>query len=616
MKYIDKTLIVTTLLLASCSSDIGNYTPSLNNQVEVVIAAQDASTRTELDDDLSSVKWSIGDEVALWATGVSDGSTALQGDKFTLRYYGTDYSRAEFSSIIDAMSDEQEYSYTSFYPYPDQISGSVVNYTIPTYQSGSYDGSVDFRIADAVVGEALSSSTMNGCSLSFRSLTHILKISIPEGYNKLGVPISKLQVTLPTSAAGTLSCDMSDTSTTPTFTSNGSKTITLNLSEPIDAGDGNCVWLFMNPMSDVTGDISICGISSDNKMSCSYLIPLENHTFSAGHITPVYTEIGEELSATTIQITIAQNNLGEDLTNINLTAPEGAIFLDSGKNTATLLNDGTNTFSVQYVTSEYKDAFDGASLQVEYESNSALIPSTEDLVLSSINDNTINTFERTVPHILYEDFKTISSFNKDDNTGVGGTSTNSGDQDVVDLSSYGLTTAGWTATRVGGGEGKAIRICARYESGASITTNSPGRIDSPALSYLKDGAKINVSYNYKGGRYSAYKSGIFSSWSYGGNGNTTYDYGSDTTQTGMVGSTSIESPYATDVVVEDTDGSDSNSSQDYDNINYSDSFTVDNASSSTRISWRVKTTFSYTYFFGTNGNFWLYLDNVCVTIAK
>ncbi len=616
MTYQRIALILISALWISCNIN-PTETPSFENEekVEVSISLSSTSTRTELDpDDNTTVRWSNGDVVAIWAKGVTTNSWEFTSEPFTLRYYGAEYYQAEFSSSISAMTSDDSYTYTALYPYPESIASTVVGYTIPTEQSGEYIGELDIRVADSVIGAALDSGNSGDVSLSFRSLMHILKISIPAGHNALGADVAKLIVTMPegVNIAGTQSYDISDTNTAPSIVSNGSNSITLTPQSTITAGDGQSLYLFINPVSGVTGDLSIQGIGSGGQIAKAYEIELNNHTFTAGYITPVYTAIGEEMPATTITITITENNIGEELTSVNLTAPSGAIFSESGSNEIEIANDGTGVYKASYLAELYGTQFNSGSIAVEYESPQTLVPADEISAGSYTIDGTTN-FNRTVPYVLYETFGSVSSLSSNDNTTVGSATSNSGSKSSVSITG----ATGWEGARVAASAGTAVRICCRYESGASFITGVyDARIDSPALTYLKDGATAKVSYNFKGGRNSAYKTSFTSSWTYGGNGTAIYSYGTTTNTGGFDSNDALDAYYGTDIEVPNTSGSDYSTSQNYNDIDEEGDFTIYEAGPTTRVGWTVSTTFDYEYFWGTNGNFWLYLDNVCVQVVS
>ncbi len=642
MSRIAKILFATLICLSTVSCDKDSLvSPNFESdeKVEVVLpVSSSALTRTELDpDDLMSVRWSVGDQVALWADGESNDNGNLTGEMFQLKYYNQTFYNADFSGSITPMDDKQEYEYCAFYPYTSSFSGKSVSYTLPAVQEGGlYDGKYDFRVADCVTGPALTAVAVeSNLNLTFRPLTHALRITIPEGYNNLGVDVQKLVITMPTEIIGTYSLDVSDATTTPSLTSGGANTVTVDLGDRrITDGDGEYVWVFINPVSNVTGDILITGIGPNEEISHDYAIPIENHTFSAGHITPINTEIGTEFICTTIKISVDTNNLGEELTNIIVTAGnEDAKFADSNENSLTIY--GQREFIFRYETI-YNEEFKSSPLKVQFESNNTLFY-VDDISLSDVEDEGLNEFTRNAPYILSEDFSTIENFKEYyyDNGGIGEDWDSDAAQGLtgVDLShsDYGnLETEGWTANRVGAEAGTAIRITGRYETALTfITGHYEGRLDSPTFSRLKPDAKVDikVEFKYKAGRHSSYygQTGTTGGWipwpTYGyingGNGEGLYNYGSTTETGGLSGGDDIQNKINENYLsLPNTEGGDSTASQDYENIDIDgpENFIITNATQGTRASWRVTNSMSNEPAGGANGNFWLYIDDIYIYI--
>lgn len=645
---INLVIMLFVALLVGCakSSDDITLTPQ---GVEVVIGASGvAATRTALDGDGETVKWCVGDQVAVWADGDSNSSSNIVGEMFQLNYYGSNYSTAEFSSsLTEAMDDDQLYTYRAFYPYPESgnISSKSVSYTIPSTQKGEYDGSLDFRVAAAVKGSALNGTIIDNAQLEFKSITHALKITIPEGYNKLGEPIKKLTLTFPTEVVGDVSYDME--SMTQSVSGEG-KVVTLDLSDnPIEEGD--YIWAFINPVSGVSGDLVISGIGCDDEgkdvYAKSYTISLADRSFSAGYYTTVGVEIGEEMPSTVLQINITSSNLGEDLDTIKFTAPEGVVFSQSGSNVATIANDGTGIYEVSYITEFYDDYFgSGDVVDVWYESEHTSFASTS-IAKSKLTSGGTYIESRVVPYLLEEDFSTISSFSYHDYPGVGEWDSDAAEgksgQDLSDSDYGSLATSGWTANRCGAYNQKAIRLMGRYEYGAYVTSHLESRLDSPAFSKLKEGKTptVLVKFKYKSARYSKYYgvTGQYSWWPYankygyvtGGNGVGQYNVGSTTTQGGISGEDDISSTYYSSYqTLPNTAGGDlsdpgdcgasehntSMSASLSTGINTSGSFTISNATNLTRASWRVTNSMSTTSTGGANGNFWMYIDDITIEI--
>ncbi|MFI3249300.1 MAG: fimbrillin family protein [Rikenellaceae bacterium] len=622
MRFFQTTILFLLLIFTGCSESNEDIIQPDENEDGlgglVIGVSQVASTRTAIDSsDNESVTWCVGDQIALWADG-ADGQTYISGEMFQLKYYGSAFNVAEFASSSTAsMSSTQKYNYVGFYPHSKAtISGKSVSYTIPSTQYGEYDGEYDYRIADSATGSALSLTADSDCKLSFRSLTHALKVTIPTGHNLLGEKVKTLTISFPdgVNIVGSVALSMGATSTAPVLSPTGaSNVVTLDLSSnPIDEGD--TVWLFINPVSNVTGDIKIRGFSVTDETSYYYDIPVSSMTFAAGYVTPVNAEIGEPMPRTTIELNITANNLGEEVDNIKLTAPSGGIFNESGTNSLTLTYTGVGKYSASYITEFYGDSFKGNSLSVQYDSEHALM--TKTITLSSITDNAVNTIDDTVPYLLEEDFSGISSFNNGDNIAVGGTKTETGNDRTMTLS--GTKVSGWTGDRIGGGAGKAVRITSRTEIAVWIPTYYDGRLDSPALTGLKSASNIKVSYKIKGGRYTLQFKLIGTASV--GNGNGIYDRGS-TTSTGALsgdddGITISDNTNDSSITIPYTTSSYNSNTENYDSITTNASFEIPSATSSTRVSWRVRNTMDNDSFSNGNGNFWLYIDEIKVQIAN
>lgn len=418
MRFNHITISIVTImtLLLSCSKSTDDQV-AIDDKVEVLLSAGQASTtRTSIEDDLKTTRWSIGDEIALWATGADDGVARLSGELFTMRYYVSSYTHAEFSSSISPMDESQQYIYKAFYPYPTSVSGTNITYTLASEQSGEFDGLYDFRVADEVTGKALTETTIGGCNLSFRSLTHALRITIPEGENELGddVGVAKLVVTLPYDAVGTLSMDMADTSATPTISSNAGSTVTLDLSsDPLYAGDGRYAWLFINPNSAPSGDIIISGVTSSGITTDIYTITIpEDHTFEAGCVTPINARIEEPYTINFKQGT--DSYLGETAIKMTITTTDGSEIMD-GKSSITM-SSTTGNFSFAYTPGLNPDLA-SKSLTVEYESASAYVTG-DNITIGTLTDGNSKSVTYNLPYLFVEDFSGISGTDVYDLSGL------------------------------------------------------------------------------------------------------------------------------------------------------------------------------------------------------
>ncbi len=408
IQYILICLILLTFI--SCESYDQMDGNVASDSVEVCIGAgQGVSTRTSIESDEATVNWTSDDKLAVWAVGNTSGSTVMNGQVFQIKYFSTSISSAVFAANISSMDDTQSYTYRGLYPSSASNDGSTVNYTLPSTQSGEYDASLDYRVALPTVAGALTGASTDDVTLNFEALTHLLKITIPENENLAGVPVKRLYLDFPAAVVGAVSCNFTSSTLTPTL-SNGSSSITIELSDDdmIDAGDGRSLWVFINPTSGVSGDLVISAMSANNYLTQDYTITLSNHTFSAGHVTPINTRIEEEYPTTTIQFSIGENYLGEDVEEVTLTAPSGVVFNESGSNVATFAVNSSNLYSASYITEFYDASMRVGDTSVSFESANA-IKSGDVISSSNIVANEVNSFSRDVPYLFEEYFSSVSS---------------------------------------------------------------------------------------------------------------------------------------------------------------------------------------------------------------
>ncbi len=415
IRLLHLTMLMTMVVLTSCSiiDDDNTFVDSddtiVPKSVEVLIGVNSSKTRTSIADDEMTVNWELSDKIAIWAVGNTDGNIALDGEEFQIKFFYPSASGATFSANVSPFDDGQSYTYRGLYPSTASNDSTTVSYTLPTIQSGLYEGDLDVRVAKPTVNSALTGSDDDNVELSFEALTHLLKITIPEGENLASAPIKKLYLDFPVDVVGAVSYDFTGDSIAPTLI-NGSSSITVDLGDDrtMDAGDGSSVWVFINPTAEVSGDLVISALGTNNYVTKNYTITLDNHTFTAGHVTPINSRIEEEHPTTTIEFSIGENNLGEDIDSITLTAPSGVIFNESGSNVATFAVDDSNSCSASYITEYYDEAIRLGDISVSFESESA-IKSGDAIETSSIVADVVNSFSRDVPYLFEEDFAGISS---------------------------------------------------------------------------------------------------------------------------------------------------------------------------------------------------------------
>lgn len=573
---------------------------------------------TELGDDGISVRWSTGDKIALWAFN-AEGEATLSGSEFALWHYNQEYGDAKFTAQIEPMA-EGSYDYCALSPVPASVSGTTASYVIASEQNGRFDGRHDVMVATPVQGAGALQEGDNSEQVNFRfkHKVHVLKIDIAS--NALGEPVEALELTFPRAVVGTMNIDLRDAGAAPSLTG-GAVKLTLRPEQAVDAG--STLVAIIAPADFTTEEEIRIKAISRNYESVEARMP--GKSFAEGHTTPIRLHVPEaDMSGTRLRFSLngtGEETLGEPVQRFTLTAPEG---MDLGE------GSNAHTFTVgetpyELALKELPAGISGAAFTVTFESENALL--TRSFVMPDITPfQTHNVPAFDIPYLLFEDFSSLNqTTGESDNPGVGGTDVVSGDRTGIDLSQWGLSTQGWTGSRIGveaGGAGSAngaVRICARVENQQIASNTYNARLDSAPLGGIKEGKSpsVRVTYNYKGGRWSMK---MRLSWVQlvddgPGNGTAVYSYGYTDVQGFQAGSVAIPNLVESNVVLPATEGADRNQNQTYDGISYENSFVIPAATSLTRASWSVSSTMNDAPIFGANGNFWLYIDNVKVSIV-
>lgn len=610
------TLLALPLAVVSCSDlpeadtrpAAGTIDVSVGSGPKIEIRTEE-KTRTELGTDGVTVTWAKDDQIALWA--VNSKSEEVFGNRvLKLYHYNAEYNTARFTGKVPAMA-EDSYTYYAVSPAPAEASGTTAAYRIPAIQNGVFDGSCDVMVAEPITGAAALRQGDNSAAVNFRfrHMIHVLKIRIPK--NSLGEKITEMTLTFPEPVAGKLSVDITDPYAAPAVTE-GSNSLTLRFDKPKDAGD--TVFAVIAPVAlgaDQPISIKAAGATRQSKPR-----EFEGKDFSAGHTTPIAYNI-PKVGPTTLRFLLSntgEETLGERIGSFTVTAPEGTD-LGNGSNAHTFAVDGAGSYEI--VLEDLPESLAGQTLQVAYDSENALLSDSFTVpALKAGGENEVATL--SVPYLLYEKFDNITQFDYDCNVGTGTSSGSAGNKSARLLTDVGAP--GWTASRVGGETGKCIRSSCRFEGGgvgkATSYASYPGRIDSPPVSGIKSGktARVRVSFDYVGGQDSWM---MDSNKNKGGTyGNPTFNYGY-TTNSGLPnGGDNLENPVEPRDIPAETDKSWNTPLSDWN----SKTFLAD-LNSAHRISWkvnvnRVGNVSSWTGIFGANGNHYLYIDNVKVSIVN
>ena len=578
MNRIFTLLSALSLLLVSCEQfEIPTTSPDDN--VRVMIKSGSAQSRTSVADNGLSTTWCNDDQIAVWA---SNGSTnLLNAQPFKVFYSHGNY--VEFTSDITPMGDGT-FTYYSTHPVPATISGTTATFPIESVQQGSFDGTNDIMVAYPTSGLALENEDAE-VSLTFKHKMHTLRMFVPDDVEGMGEPIRRIDITFPTPVVGDVSVDYTS-ATTPATLSNGSNVVSVEIPEGLSASSEAArkyAYAIVFPATMNESDQITFTVSTDNYRSVQ---SFGARSLSEGGSTPVRLTCSPD-NRTILRFTIGDNFLGEKPIKVTFTAAIGEAVADCA---TTFDKFGYYDLDVTDV-----EGLAGQPITVTYESESAIV--TQSLTLPNYEAGKLTNVDLTVPYLLYEDFSTVGNISSNDGY-TGGFSTGS-------MSGVSFLN-GWSGGRVGASAGTAIRIACRRETSADY----PARVDTAPLSGLKAGANVSVSWTFD---YSMdrQEGGLAISMPLLGQ----YVYLGSTTTQGTISSgpnfyTSKiggqDGSFPTNFYLNEVGGS-------YTIISNTYNYVMANCGSTTRLTWLTTNEHKAGT---TNGTFWLYIDNVKVSIAK
>ena len=579
--------------LNACSKEAEETLPDGEVKVGVILGNGRSSTRTSLDASSGLFSWEESDKVSLWAKDAG-GEFVLNAQEFSVTALGYGTGQAYFTSTIAAPMAEGDYSYFICYPLPTSVQDNNLTFMLDAVQDGKAGNGSGICLSGWTSGPALpqvDGSAPQGESGMLRAgmhhILHYLRFYIPQGCNLLGEAVESIEFTMPQAVAGTVTVDLTDGSAS---LSDGVTTISLEPRAPF--GEESYVSAAIYPPSVAYGEHDVMNVSLYSANHYSDLTPiiLRGRTFPAGHITGVPLRPSEIKDYFSLTFTLAGNNLGQDVQKLTLTLPEGVNWPDSGSNVLEYADaDGSlllvgASFRISTRSESDFRALSGQGVTVSYESADAIVSGV--LTLPDLSTAVSAGAELHCPYLLFEDFSGIVSFNSGDKHS---------DSNMGDKSPYTFGD-GWSVARAGGSDGKAVRMAAHRET--SVTYDS--RCDSAPLRGIKDGSSVDVvlTFNYSMNRE---EGGIGSGPKLGATVHVGWNDNLNGISSGNTSGTFVESFH----VNEDT-GS-------YDNIDKEHSTAIPGMTNARRISWREVADSKISL---TNGTYWLYLDNVRVSIAK
>lgn len=615
------TLFALLLLAASCSKtaepgvhpEAGTLRVTVGSGPRLDIAAD---TRTALGDDGTTVRWCDGDEIALWALDGA-GAEAFSALPFSLWHYNATFGDARFRGDIPQL-EAGEYTYLAVSPRPAAVEGTHAAYEIPAVQSGAFDGACDVMVATPVTAQALvEGDNSDAVRFDFAHKVHVLKIRFAE--NRLAEPVTRLEIAFPQPVAGRLTVDAADAQAAPELT-DGSNTLTLRFPEPLEITSESqpVVYAVIAPV-DIPADgritLTAYGAGSQSKPAA-----LEGRLFAEGHTTPLALHIPEaDKVYTTLRLHLentGEETLGERIDSFTLSTDIEGVLFDNGTQSRTFAVTGAGDYDLPF--EHFPEALQGQTLTVAYESENALLYRTVTLP-ATLNEGQVNEVATplSVPYLLEESFDNVPGF--DYNAGNSTSATSSGSSTAKQLSEYGMTE-GWSGARCGVEAGKAMRICCRNEYAGSfgiyVHGTYHGRVDSPALTGIRDGKSpnIRITFNYAFNR----------ACNTGGTNQPYLAFGvTDDENRNTVGTSSPGSEYYTwnipGALLTDLTGELSGS---FDNIplgGESAPLRIEGAVNTQRLVWEVymkdkETGSGFTR--NTMSNNWVYIDNIRVSIDK
>lgn len=634
--------------VACSKSDADLPVPAAEPETVVIgcaTAGADMEVRTQIDDDLS-VRWVSGDEIRLWARehGAADFLSEVRNTPFRFDYYSPQWSRAGFTGTISGLASafdaERTYDYFAVSPAPasdSDVAGTAVAYDIPSVQTGKFDGRYDILTAQLENAAALKKGDNNpSINLKFRHHVHVMKFTVPQ--NALGEKIRVVELIFPQPVVGRMTVDATGAVADDLSGIDCDKvSVEFPKGEELDAGD--TFFVTIAPATfDAGTQIGMRIIGTTGETSVDYTFPLPK-VCEAQHLTPVELHVpAKNTFYTVVKFKITDNDrpecagkenlfgvntLGERVHTVRLVGQTGA-FANAVRmsNGCSASDDGSvltcaipddaafdGVCEMMFVSKKLEgskcpwsawdsSALSGRTLEVEYESERALIKSQDGWTFARatapvIRDGEINSLSTlSIPYLFFENFSQSSGegcINKNNTAYM--------------LDGYSPYTNGWSAARFEISSNVAFCMAAylasSWVSNPDKGDNHRGRLTTAFLP-LKTTAAIQVSYRVAGTRQ---KAKLSNDYTY-----ATYELGLDTASGAIKGEDTALAVVAL-----------SESSKDGD-ISYNGDYTVNlrermviipDCTSAHRVSWRSS--------FVTEGGMaitvYIYLDDIKVQLA-
>lgn len=588
-----RTLLLLLPFVAASCSDAFNDVSQPAGTINVTVGSDpgiDIQSRTALEPDGETVRWVDGDQIALWAVN-AEGASTLSAHPFRMYHYNATFNTAKFTADIPVMP-EGKYDYYAVSPQPLVTTGRMAAFEIPAEQEVTPSAvgepvkiPCDIMISEPVsaADELTSGDNSAKINLVFRHKTHVLKIRIPE--NRMGIPISALELTFPQPVTGMLTFDAFDLSAAPQLT-NAKNSVRLNFTKPVDAGMVVCASIMpvaLNPDDEII-------IKAYTETKESVPTRMSGKTFAEAHTTPIALTIPEIYRVTVIDFSLTGDGtetLGEKVNSFSLIAPAGTD-LGTGTNTRSFAVNADNRYSLAY-EGEFTDNLSGKELTVSYDSDNAIVSHKFTVPQITAEERNVMT-PFSVPYLFEEDFIGVNGNGFDDtkgkDNGWGVALVSDGTNKSVDMN-----LPGWSGQRIGSKANTAVRInsCHYHGGGFSGASNYNGSLTSSPLTGIKSGKALNVKVMFLANRSS----------------NNTLGYFGSTTATGHP---TYSNSGQSAIVLTTKDG--------YDTVDTANEFPL-TVTSAHRLWWNVTNNDSSGGFLNSVTNrHYLYIDNVKVSIVN
>ncbi len=555
---------------AACHKEAARPTDGTDTRRRMEVRIDAPATRTALGDD-GAACWVKGDRLALWAYGAD--APAFEQVPFRFWYRKESPDKGMFVGMVDPMA-AGTYTYYGAYPLPETAAGTKVTYTIPSVQNGAWNGQLDIMLA-ATQGAELQEEILNEVTLRFHHKVHVLKITVPQGRNRLGSPIERLHIEFPHPVTGRMTWDLTAPEAAPEMAAT-SNAVTLEFAEPIDEGD--TFWVYLAPADLRGGEVRFTATDGTE-----FSWPLTTAGFDdcrAGVITPVNLTIAEARPQVDFRITVDPSHLGETVTQIDsLTMPAGYEFPALGRcrTLKTFVKNSDGTFTARI----FNDQTFANGMQVGLGTASE---NTEGVYgkRCDVRDVTAAGCTIAAPYLFFEDFsETIPVSNYADENGGSA-------QEMTDAGLPGWTGSRWKTDQ----QSLEFRTYIGSSTIVGRQDNKYGRVDTPPLP-LRSGRTVTLSVSYDIGSTN--------------NSKCTFGW---TTQSGPIaGGRGYDNRTPPENEVEsfapDASGSPTNMPTHKD-------YTIRNCVSGIRLSWFG----TYNSGLVTAKTFYFYMDNVRVTIVQ